>query len=459
MISLLGHFHPVLVHLPIGILLLAALFEWLGGSRRFGYLRASVPLMLYLGAGSAILSCASGWLLAGNGDYQGDTLLWHRWLGVGTAALATLACFGRGRRLLCTLAAGALILTGHFGGSLTHGEHFLFAPLREAAEAAAPGIAPMADVQAAKAYQDLVAPVLATKCGGCHNAAKQKGQLRLDQPEWIRKGGKNGAILGGGDAAKSHLLQRIALPDSDDDHMPPKEKPQLTELEKILLQWWIEQGADFDKTVRDLPQSASVKAVLATLAKGAPGAGVKAMAEVPENPVAPAPAAILEQLRKQGVAVVPVAQNSAYLSANFVNAPTPSDTLLALLPQIARQLVWLKLSGVTLPPKAWATIGQLSALTRLHLDRSSCSDADLPHLLPLKNLQFLNLTGTKVSAAGVASLGALKSLRTLHLYQTEIRSADWGGLRARLPGVGLDSGGYVVGTLGTDTVRLTANKK
>lgn len=458
MTSFIGHFHPVLVHLPIGILLLAVLFEWLGQTRRFAHLAASVPLMLYMGAGSAILSCASGWLLANSGDYQGDTLLWHRWLGVATAVLSTLACLGWQRRWFITLAAGVLVFTGHLGGTLTHGDNFLLAPLHEKT-AAAPDLdrAPIADVQAAKVYQDLVAPVLSAKCGSCHNASKQKGGLRLDQPEWIRKGGKNGHVVG--DGRNSPLLHRVALPDSDDDHMPPKEKPQLTELEKVLLQWWVEQGADFEKTVSSIPQSESVKTALAALAKGAAAAGPPVLPQVPGNPVSPAPTAVLEQLRRQGVALLPVAQNSAYLSANFVNVPTPSDSLLTLLAQIAPQLVWLKLSGVTLPPGAWPHIAKLTTLTKLHLDRSSCTDADLPQLLSLKNLQWLNLTGTQTSATGVAALSELKNLRVLYLHQTALRPGDWAPLQARLPGVRLDSGGYVVPTLGSDTVRLSASKK
>ena len=59
----LGRFHPVVVHLPIGILLLAVLLHWLSRKPQFNNLQPAVSITLLLGALTAILSCISGWLL------------------------------------------------------------------------------------------------------------------------------------------------------------------------------------------------------------------------------------------------------------------------------------------------------------------------------------------------------------------------------------------------------------
>jgi uncharacterized membrane protein len=41
----LGHFHPLVVHLPIGMLIMAAILEWL--SRKKIYRHFSQPLLLF----------------------------------------------------------------------------------------------------------------------------------------------------------------------------------------------------------------------------------------------------------------------------------------------------------------------------------------------------------------------------------------------------------------------------
>ena len=42
------------------------------------------------------------------------------------------------------------------------------------------------------------------------------------------------------------MIQRLLLPLTDDDHMPPEGKPQPTRAEIVALAWWIERGAPAD---------------------------------------------------------------------------------------------------------------------------------------------------------------------------------------------------------------------
>jgi hypothetical protein len=34
------------------------------------------------------------------------------------------------------------------------------------------------------------------------------------------------------------------LPENDDEHMPPEDKPDVTADELLLIKWWLDQGAD-----------------------------------------------------------------------------------------------------------------------------------------------------------------------------------------------------------------------
>lgn len=134
----MGYFHPLLVHLPIGFLLLAILMDLLAYRSAFVQYRAAVPMTLFLGFVAALLSCGTGYLLASSGDYDFSSLQTHQqagWIVAGASGGLWLlnALFLRkqsqvGSRWMSALllALGGLIAyTGHQGGSLTHGSDFL----------------------------------------------------------------------------------------------------------------------------------------------------------------------------------------------------------------------------------------------------------------------------------------------------------------------------------------------
>lgn len=134
----MGYFHPLLVHLPIGFLLLAILMDLLAYRSAFVHYRAAVPSTLFLGFVAALLSCGTGYLLANSGDYDFSSLQTHQqagWIVAGASGGIWLlhAVFFRkqsqaGSRWMSALllALGGLIAyTGHQGGSLTHGSDYL----------------------------------------------------------------------------------------------------------------------------------------------------------------------------------------------------------------------------------------------------------------------------------------------------------------------------------------------
>ena len=84
----LGPFHPVLVHLPIGILLLACLFQWLVLRDAYKKLEPAIGIALFWGMIFAILSCITGYMLSQSGDYEGDLVNNHQWLGISVAVVS-----------------------------------------------------------------------------------------------------------------------------------------------------------------------------------------------------------------------------------------------------------------------------------------------------------------------------------------------------------------------------------
>ncbi len=270
-----GRFHPLLVHLPIGFLVLLVALESLARFRRFRSANASAGYILALLVPSAVLSAGCGWLLSLSGDYRSELLQVHRWLGFATAGLCTLTAGFRWRNWTRTytaslyLSAIVLAVTSHFGGSLTHGSDYLtrYAPApiqallgRQSAKAD-PGIARPQE----RFFSVVIEPILQARCAACHNPEKRKGGLRLDTWETLQRGGKNGPVIVAGKAAESPLVQRLLLPLDNDDHMPPEGKPQPTPEEIAVLSWWIDAGAPPDAALAGLRPPAGIRQALESL--------------------------------------------------------------------------------------------------------------------------------------------------------------------------------------------------
>jgi len=247
------------------------------------------------------------------------------------------------------------------------------------------------------------------------------------------------------------------LPVDNDDHMPPKEKSQPSESQIALLHWWITNGADFTKKVKDINQSEKLKPILLALQE-VPVIENK-LSSVPEKTVEKADANIIEKLKDRGIIVLPVVQNNNYLMANFVTDMVVDNEELRLLLALKKQLIWLKLGNTNLSDTNMAAIAQLRNLTRLSLEHTAISDKGVQQLKPLKNLQYLNLVGSKVTAQGVLQLKGLKELHSLFLYQTNVNKADWAALQNIFPKTQIDSGGYSVAMLATDTTVVKAEKE
>jgi hypothetical protein len=95
---------------------------------------------------------------------------------------------------------------------------------------------------------------------------------------------------------------------------------------------------------------------------------------------------------------------------------------------------------------------------RLQLDRTKITDKGLANLKELQNLRYLNLVGTAVTEKGVLQLKDLKSLRSIYLYQTGVKKSEWNDLKKAFPKTLIDSGGYIVPLLPTDTTEVKPPK-
>jgi WD40 repeat protein len=97
-------------------------------------------------------------------------------------------------------------------------------------------------------FQKEILPILRRNCLACHSGTKAEGELVLESPATIRKGGSQGPAVLPGKSGESLLLQLASW--QKESFMPPPDnkvgaKP-LTPEELGLLQLWIDQGAKGD---------------------------------------------------------------------------------------------------------------------------------------------------------------------------------------------------------------------
>lgn len=462
----IGHFHPALVHLPIGILLIALLLQWLSTKEKYQAIQPATAIVLLIGSITALISCLTGYFLSISDDYDTATVNWHMWMAIALTFVSFILFakeknpnFAINKKLLSIAVLVLVFVTGHLGGTLTHGSDYFTRPLQNAfsGDSNTAIIKPIANVQEAIAYNDIVKPILQTKCYSCHNANKQKGGLRMDNSLLLMKGGKDGKIIEPGNADASEMIKRLMLPIDNDDHMPPREKPQLTEQQVALLHWWISNNSDFTKKVKDLQQPDKIKPVLASLQQVTEKKDDQLY--YPATPVEKADDKLLVQLKERNIIVIPVAQNSNYLSVSFFTHPSIDKTDLELLQQLKKQLVWLRLDNSNINDEGMAALGELTNLHKLYLANTGISDKGLLHLQALDHLTYLNLVATKISAQGLLALKKLPALQLLFLYKTNIKSEDWSILKSSFPKAVIDSGGYQVPTLQTDTTLVKTEKK
>ena len=457
-----GHFHVVLVHLPIGILLLACVFQWLERRPKFSSLHAATNIALLIGMICAILSALTGYLLSFSGDYDEGLVITHQWFGISVAAVSIAMFYYHSKAAsfktqvsISILLFVLIIITGHLGGSLTHGSDYLTKSWSLTSDTVAQR-KPIPNVQEAMVYPDIIQPILQTKCYSCHGKNKQKGKLRMDDSLRLMKGGKDGPVIIPGNAEKSEMAKRLSLPREDDDHMPPKEKPQPTEQEIALIHWWIKSGASFDKKVKQLDQPEELKPALLALQNVQEKKII--VPDIPAKPVVKANDEAIKKLKDIGAVVDPVAQNTNYLSANFVTVTNPGDKEIQLLLPLKEQLIELKLSSASITDSALLVIAQFKNLMRLQLDHTKITDKGLANLRALENLRYLNLVGTTVTERGVMQLKDLKNLRSIYLYQTGVKKSEWKDLKKAFPKTLIDSGGYTVPFLPTDTIEVKPPK-
>ena len=286
-------------------------------------------------------------------------------------------------------------------------------------------------------YKEVIVPILRGKCYQCHADAadnpsgkkKIKAKLALTSLDLIKKGGDEAPAAVPGNLEESLMIERIKLPHDDDDHMPPEGKPQITEHELTVLEWWIKANLPAGKSMKDAgaPQNVLAAAEKVPSDEEVKTALAKFFAE------AGASAAKLASARKAlegGIAEVSghfpnaigfVSQQDSDLTFTAVSMRKEfKDEHLAKLAPVSQGLVDVNLGATAVTDAGVANLGKMPRLKKLWLNGTGITDTGLDSIKGLGELEYLNLYGTQVTDEGLKKLSGLKNLKKLYLWQTKV---------------------------------------
>ena len=416
-----GRLHPLILHFPIVVLIMAMVLEFFRFKERFLTEKLYHDFTTYLwltGALFAAVTVIMGLFLSKEPGYEGATLQWHKWFGISVVFISTLiywcrsagwynvkvARLGAGFVVLC------LVIAGDFGANLTHGENFILAPVWHPEKEKVP-------IDKALVFRDVVQPVFESKCTSCHNPDKTKGGLMLNDERNVLKGGKDGKLFVAGQPQLSLLLQRIHLPEGEKKHMPPSGKPQLTAEEFNLLFLWIKENAEFNKKVISLPSNDSLRMLAATFLKPAE--------ETEEQyDFAAADEKLIKKLNNNYRVIYHVARESPALGVNIYNKKNYQPKVLEELSGIKKQVISLNLNKMPVKDAELKTIAKFENLRVLNLDFTDITGNSLKELASLKHLKTLSLAGTKLNLKAVNQVSKLKSLTKVVLWDTGLSDSE-----------------------------------
>ncbi|CAN5201804.1 chitobiase/beta-hexosaminidase C-terminal domain-containing protein [soil metagenome] len=416
-----GRLHPLVLHFPIVVLIMAMVLEFFRFKAKYATEKLYHDFTTYLWLAGAIfagITAIMGLFLAKEPGYEGAMLQWHKWFGVSIVLISSVIYWCRNAewytaniaRSGASVTIFCLVIAGHFGADLTHGDNYVLAPVWHPEKN-------KVAVDKALVFKDVIQPILESKCTSCHTPDKIKGGLMLIDEKSVLKGGKDGKLFVAGQPQLSLLLQRLHLPEGEKKHMPPSGKPQLTADELNVLYLWVKENAGFKKKVIDLPANDSLRVVASTFLK-------PVEETIEQYDFASADEKTIQKLNNNYRVIYSLAKESPALGVNIYNKAIYKPKVLEELGAIKKQIVALDLNKMPVKDAELKTIAQFENLRTLNLNFTDVTGAGLKDLVSLKYLKAVSLAGTKLNKEAVKQIGTIKSLKELTLWDTGLPEAE-----------------------------------
>ena len=424
----LGKMHPLFLHFPIVLGTLIGIYYLVDKKNSIDEKNVHAILV-----GNAFLSsmvAILGIFLSKQDSYDEQMIFLHQWGGVAIAFISWTLIYLQKSQIFKSkynyrvqfsiVYLLVIIIFTHKGAQLTHGANVINLPQKEVAN----------ELQAVKAVTDsnatlyvkAVEPILQQKCVGCHGADKVKGELLLNTPANILKGGKDGNILSFDKDKESMLFERIHLDITHKKHMPPEGKTQLTTEEVAILSRWIKAGGDFKVKMRELAKTDSLF-LLANKYTPVDNTKVIGKTGLPD----------LKEYNSSYCTVNYLFNGSDAIEVNFFQRNFYSQAVLKKLENVKDQIIRLNMQSMPLTSEDINIISQFNNVENINLNYTSLDIKAIEPLKQLKKLKYLSICGIKFSEAELNAFLKGATFSKINVWSNVNNQAQLEKLAAQYP--------------------------
>ena len=442
----LGSLHPLMVHLPIGIILLTIAIDVFMRNKNNSVQRV-ITMGWFFSFFSGLLAALFGWFLGDSGYYFEEQINIHRWSGVALVLLSFMIWillfinfrFNKSFKQSINITAIILLmLTGHFGGEMTHGQNYLFDNLPFVKKEIS--LTPLSEVESSEVdslyvFEDLIYPVLEEKCITCHNENRAYGGLNMNAFESMMEGGNSGSGIQKGKPYESLIYKRISFPQDHPKFMPPAGVPMSYD-QIAILEWWIDKGAKKQMLINLARNDAKMLRLMEVLYKF--DLREKTYLETLKLPGLSSEE--LNGLNDEKFIWRFLNAEKSFLDVKFT-AKTIQKVDLLIMQKVKENVTWLNLADCMLSDELLSYLGTFRNLTRLKIQKNPLvTDKGIDGLKELKNLSELNLYGTSVTDAAFSTLGQMTALKKLFLWNTLVTPSGIKNFKTQNPEIEVIAG-------------------
>ena len=442
----LGSLHPLMVHLPIGIILLTIAIDVFMRNKNNSVQRV-ITMGWFFSFFSGLLAALFGWFLGDSGYYFEEQINIHRWSGVALVLLSFMIWillfinfrFNKSFKQSINITAIILLmLTGHFGGEMTHGQNYLFDNLPFVKKEIS--LTPLSEVESSEVdslyvFEDLIFPVLEEKCITCHNENRAYGGLNMNAFESMMEGGNSGSGIQKGKPYESLIYKRISFPQDHPKFMPPAGVPMSYD-QIAIIEWWIDKGAKKQMPINLARNDSKMLRLMEVLYKF--DLREKTYLETLKLPGLSSEE--LNGLNDEKFIWRFLNAEKSFLDVKFT-AKTIQKVDLLIMQKVKENVTWLNLADCMLSDELLSYLGTFRNLTRLKIQKNPLvTDKGIDGLKELKNLSELNLYGTSVTDAAFSTLGQMTALKKLFLWNTLVTPSGIKNFKTQNPEIEVIAG-------------------
>ncbi len=428
--SFFGRLHPLIVHLPIGFIIIEIILEWYLKVNKIYISNKILSFIWFLAFISSIFAVFFGWLLASNGHYAEDNIYLHRWSGI-LLVFFILFIWGLKSKMIYLFKSQnsffnfliiiILLIVSHQGGKITHGENYILEYSPEFIKKKFYNNTNTKisykdkELDSIEIFKELILPIFEHKCISCHNNEIQMGELNMTTVAKLFKGGSSGNAIINKNAEKSILFNRITLPQNNNKFMPPNSNP-LTYDEINLIKWWLNSDIKSNNRLSSVKLEKTDKWLLNKLFE----------IDTKEKPfydklknISKLDYEKLKRLDNVNFTWKILAENYPLIELNYIGNNI-EDTSLNEILKFNENIIALTIKDSNLKDSHLKLISKLKNLMILNIQNNPITDKGVIHLGSLKNIEKLNLYGTKISNISLNILSKIKSLKTIYLWRTKV---------------------------------------